>query len=306
MGLNRLQIVALLAIVAACRDRSPPDEPQVQPFGGIISASGGGPPSLASLKTGIPGTANGQTLSWNGTDWTLNDDCADPTRRYCIVDDLDTVGSACATVGRVFVGAPQNGGTCTITSTSTHPTYIQMSTAASATGGTRWGSSANSYSFGGGAGASCVTQLVHWTTLSTVSEEYITRSGFGVFTAFTDPADGVYFKYDRLANGDIFVFRTCANSSCTTLPLDGTNGTTNSPIAADTWYTVQICVNDTGTSATIAVNGTVRGTITATIPLESSSRRVAIGGNHIKSAGTTGRIADIDYYKASLPFGAAR
>jgi hypothetical protein len=298
--------IVFAALVAAACGNGPP-EPQVQAFGGVISpTSTGGTPTLGNLTTGIPGTANGQTLGWDGTTWTISDDCADPSRRYCIVEDLDTVGSACATVGRIFVGAVQNGGTCTITSTSGHPSYMQMSTAASATGGTRWGSSANSYSFGGGAGQSCVTQLVHWTTLSTSSEEYTTRSGFGVFTAFTAPADGVYFHYDRAANGDIFVFRSCANSTCTTLPLDGTASTVNSPIAADTWYTVQICVAAAGTSATMTVNGTLRGTITTNIPLESASRRVAVGGNHVKSVGTSGRIADFDYYKVSLPFGVAR
>lgn len=291
-------LIAIVLLVCSCGDNEPRR-------GNVISPTTL-PVSLTTLTSNIPGTETGQIIGWDGAAWTLDDDCADPSRRYCVVDDLDTVGSACATVGRVFVGAAQNGGTCTITSTSGHPTYVQMSTAASATGGTRWGSSAASYSFGGNAGQSCVSQLVHWATLSTSSEEYTTRSGFGVFTAFGEPADGVYFKYERAVTGDLFVFRTCANSSCTPLTLDGTNGTVNSPITADTWYTVKICVAAAGTSATITINGTLRGTISATIPLESASRRVAVGGNHVKSVGTSGRIADFDYYKVSLPFGVAR
>jgi len=302
------RLIATLALLAACGEKTEPKpKPEVKALGGVISPTAPAP-SLTSLTAGIPGTSNGQTISWDGTAWTLSDECSDPTRRYCHVDEMNFVSSsACATLGEHFLGAAQSGGTCTLSSTSTHPSIMVFSTVGSGTGGVRYSSAgAATFSFGGGAGESCVTELVNWQTLSTSGEEYSTRFGFGVFSGFAEPADGVYARYDRAANGDIFVFRTCTNSTCTTLPLDGTGGTTNSPIAADTWYTTKMCVNGAGTSATITINGSLRGTITTNIPLESASRRTGVGGNHVKSNGTTARLFNLDYVKISLPFSVAR
>ena len=146
-------------------------------------------------------------------------------------------------------------------------------------------------------------------TLSTSADEYSLRIGFGNFTTIgSDPADGVFALYDRAVQGDFWGLRTCANSSCSTLKLDGTNGTTSQPLVAGTWYVLRPCVAADGATVTLAVNGVTSGTIASgsAIPLEANARRVAIGSTLIKSVGTNNRTIDLDYLGFDLPFGVAR
>lgn len=312
-------VAALIGVtIKSTTDDTAEPATQIQGFVGPGFTSGGGgggggggsaTTSIASLTSGIPGTANGQILMWNGTTWALAPVYSSPANRAGWIDELDASGNTnCANVGTMFIGAAAGTGAgCTTTSLSGHPGMIQVATGTTTTGSVRFCTQVGSYAFGGGTGQSCTTALVRASTLSTASEEYNLRIGFGtIVTAGANPADGVFAVYDRAVTGDVWVFRTCASRSCTSQTLDGTGGTVSQPVVGGVWYLLEECVAANGASATIRVNGVLSGTITTTIPLESNSRRTGIGATVAKTAGTTGRIVDIDFIGYTLPFGVAR
>lgn len=341
MGLKKT--FALLAVVFAVGCSEPHAPVKDKKFGDVITPSGGGGLSSVTAATGAPftgagtagsplafaptlsaeiagtgsagaplkfttGTSNGQLLAWNGTAWALNGYYGDPAQRAGWVDEFDNSATSCATVGSHFIGVGTGTGvTCSTSSLSGHPGMLGLGTGSTAVGGCRYDTSNNAYAFGGSIGPICTTILMREATLSNSTDEYIFKAGFGVWAALgADPTDGVFAVYDRAANGDFWVFRTCASSSCTSLKLDGTAGTVSQPITGGLWNKIKNCVSADGTSATMTVNDVLSGTITTTIPLESGARRVGIGATMAKTVGTAGRIADIDYQSLDLPFGAAR
>ncbi len=143
-------------------------------------------------------------------------DYADLSKRSGWGDDFDITASNCATVGRYFVGAATGTAAgCSITSAAGHPSVEVFASGSTNTGGTRWVTSATAYGFGGNAGEQCAYQLVQVPTLSTASEEYVLKIGFGQFTGTVgaDPSDGAYVVYDRATAGsDVWGAKACASS----------------------------------------------------------------------------------------------
>lgn len=103
----------------------------------------------------------------------------------------------------------------------------------------------------------------------------------------SESVDGAYFEYDRL-NSTNWRVKTSSNSTRTT-------GSPTTPIAVDTSsHSFRIEVNADGTSVDFFIDDEFYATITTNIPT-GSGRETALGFSIIKSAGTTNRIADIDY-----------
>ena len=123
--------------------------------------------------------------------------------------------------------------------------------------------------------------------LSTVGNAFTLRVGFGDNTA-ADYANGVYFEYAQ-ATGNFWVTKTAKVGARTA-------NTTNSAVAANTWYRLRITV-DTTPTVTFSVNGTNvnTGTIATNVPVATTSLS-APNILIIKSAGTTSVNAMIDYF----------
>lgn len=309
MGM-KLAVTLVVAVLAACRGGATPDtdQPQARAFGGLISPTSVPSTTLASLTTGAPGTENGQQLLWNGASWNAEPDGADPAKRYLQICEFE-IGTTCVTLcGGYYVGAISGtGATCSYaTNTAGHPGVLSMQTGTAVTSGDRFAST-SALQLGNGEGTWCTRWLVAMNALSTSVTEYVFRAGFVEPSSNADSADAIEFVYDRPTTGDKWSLRTCNNSTCTTTIMDGTGGTTNQPITALAWYTLEACVNPAGTSATGSVNGVVSATNTTNIPT-GSTRLTSTGAQCFNNNGSVpvNQICYVDYSRNNFPFGVAR
>lgn len=140
---------------------------------------------------------------------------------------------------------------------------------------------------------------VAFPTLSTSAEEYIARVGF---LSIAPGDDHCYLAYDRggclngctTAVGDTWIGHCMVNGSDTSLKLDGTGGTTNSPVAAGTYYRVMVAWTASN-NVEFWINGTQRGTLTTGIPsgaADSTGAAILLE----KKVGTTARTMRVDQY----------
>lgn len=122
--------------------------------------------------------------------------------------------------------------------------------------------------------------------LSTSTEEYILRIGFGDVVLGTDIQNGIYFEYDR-TNSVNWRYKTANGGSRTT--------TTSSTAVTTGSHVLEILYTPSGTSASFWVDGVSLGAaITATIPTNSVGSNFQI----VKSAGTTQRTVSVDRIEA--------
>lgn len=119
--------------------------------------------------------------------------------------------------------------------------------------------------------------------LSTVTEEFSLREGFGSVNTSAAFINGLWFEYNRLASGDFWMIKTISSAA------GSTTNVLSVPVLADTWYILKIVINAAGTSAEFFINGASVGVITTNIPV-GTSRPVLPIMQIIKSAGTTDRI----------------
>ncbi|MFA6290304.1 MAG: hypothetical protein WC637_00910 [Victivallales bacterium] len=133
-------------------------------------------------------------------------------------------------------------------------------------------------------------------SLSTLAQEFAFAVGLHDATA-SDAVDGVYFLYDRTVS---------TNWQCVT-SSNSTRTTTDSGVAVTgaAWVRLKAIVNPAGTSVTYFINDTSVATITTNIPIAAgrvTGPRILL----LKSAGTTARTANVDYWYHQIRFAAAR
>lgn len=139
-----------------------------------------------------------------------------------------------------------------------------------------------------GGGALTFEAAVRIEDLSNATDEFDFRAGFldSVTAAGTD---GMFFEYDRNSSTNWNIVCLGAGTA--------TRTATTSAVAADTWYRLRIECNAAGTEVKFFINDVeVSGSpITgANIPT-GFAERTGIGCTLIKSAGTTERLAYVDY-----------
>jgi len=129
---------------------------------------------------------------------------------------------------------------------------------------------------------------------SDATNTFLVRAGFMAQENII-PANGIYFEYDPVANGN-------QNLWCMSR-RDNTQTSVDSGVdfgAATTFQRLRIEVNAAGTSVTFFVNETLVATITTNI-MTGSARRTGMAFGIAKSVGTTARLLYADYWRLSGP-----
>jgi hypothetical protein len=174
------------------------------------------------------------------------------------------------------------------TDSASHPGVIEAWSGSTATGksAVHMGDLTNANNFVVGGGETIQTSI-KVPTLSDGTNSYIARFGL-CDVAAADCANGIYFEYD---SGTSANWRIATAQGSTR-----TKTTSSSAVVAATWIRLKIVLNSNATLATYYVNGTSIGTISTNIPTGTSNTTAPMF-NIIKSAGTTGRGIDVDYYE---------
>jgi hypothetical protein len=134
--------------------------------------------------------------------------------------------------------------------------------------------------------------------LSDGTNTYTVRAGLGDSTVAGQPTDGVFVRYTHGTNSGKFECVTRSN---------GTETATDSGItvAADTWYTVDIAIDETAAEVVFTINGTEVATNTTNIPT-AVGRETGVQVSILKSAGTTARVLNVDFLGLRVEFTTAR
>jgi hypothetical protein len=147
-----------------------------------------------------------------------------------------------------------------------------------------------------GASFTSIMWRMKLSNLSTVGEEFSIYAGFGDVRGAGDQTDGVYFKYDRLTDGDFWSTNTASNTTRTK-----TVQTTVPDATAFNRYRIDIA----NALASFYVNDVLIGTNSTNLP--TGAGRVSCPLFKIeKSAGTTDRFIDLDYCTFTQFFDARR
>jgi len=140
---------------------------------------------------------------------------------------------------------------------------------------------------------SCEWRVAH-NALGTAIQHYNSYVGFfDNSNAAGDAIDGVYFKYSFNISPNWQIV-TSSNSVRTIT-------TTSIPVANALYQKLRIDVNDTGTLATYYIGGVSVGTIATNIPT-GAGRYTGLGWKIEKTAGTTNRIAYMDYISVGYTY----
>lgn len=132
---------------------------------------------------------------------------------------------------------------------------------------------------------------VKFPTLADGTESYQCQWGMGDNAGSGDQTDGIYFQYDNTSG--FLVIKSSNNSTRTT--------TTTSFTMDTNWNIYRISSNAAGTSVDFYVNGTNYGTIATNLPA-TGARSCGPLVKMEKTAGTTSRLLDIDYFYYSGEF----
>lgn len=162
---------------------------------------------------------------------------------------------------------------------------VQFTTGTTATGRAALALGATSKFFGGG--VATFEKMVYIPTLSTGTEEFNLRLGFGDLVTGADMVDGIYFEYNRPTSVN-WLMKTANNST-------RTSTATSVAVAAGVWIKLKIVVNAGGTNVDFYINGTLAGSITTNIPT-TVARVSAPTLIMTKSVGTTARTMLLDYF----------
>jgi hypothetical protein len=140
-----------------------------------------------------------------------------------------------------------------------------------------------------GGGVYTIEADIYITTLSDGTDTYTLRFGFGD-SMVGAPTDGAYFLYTNAGGGSPTPNWYRNTVSNTTL----TSTDTGVAVVAGAWIRLKAVVNAAGTSVEYFINGVSVGTNTTNIPTGTGRETGAIY-SIVKSAGTTARLADIDW-----------
>lgn len=120
--------------------------------------------------------------------------------------------------------------------------------------------------------------------LSDGTETYSATNGFSDDLTSPTPNNCVMFRYRHSVNGGRWE-AVCASG--------GTETATDTGVTADTLFSIfDIRINQSGTSCTFYINGSLVATITTNIPSVTMTLKFGI----LKSAGTTARLLVSDWY----------
>lgn len=168
-----------------------------------------------------------------------------------------------------------------------HPGIVSISTGTNASGRLTLSQYTDALVFQNGSGLYRMDSAINIPTLSTATQRYTYRFGFGDNLAAGDFVDGVYFEYYDLSSPN-WVLKTSANSV-------RTNVTSSVAVPAGNWETLRIDVLGTQT-ASFYIDGTLVGQITTNIP-SGSARTTGVVHKLEKSVGGTARNVLVDYVK---------
>jgi hypothetical protein len=205
-------------------------------------------------------------------------------------EDFFANGPIASFVGIWHPGSNGTGSTCwDYSGTALRPGIWRLNTGTTTTGYAEIDLVNQAYRapilFGGG--IYTIETDIYIGNLSTVTETYVLRFGFGDVPDGSDFVDGAYFEYSDVGSTPNWYKCTASNSTRTK---------TNTTIAAiaGAWKKLKIVVNADGTSVEYFINGTSAGVVTTNIPT-GAGRGTAAAFSILKSAGTTSRTVDIDW-----------
>lgn len=216
-----------------------------------------------------------------------------PTTHYYFYDDFD--GTALNPYSIGWQGGGTGGTSVTANSEAGTPGIHQVGTSTGATN-TRYMHRGLTGFLAGGGRAICEWR-VRIPTLSNGTETFTLKIGLHDSVS-SAPVDGLWFEYTDSVNSGQWQVKGSSNSTATT------TNTTSAP-AANTWYRLKIDINAAGTSAEFYVDGVSVGTVASNIPT-GSGRVFGPNAGISKSAGTTARTLDLDFFWIFQKFTSAR
>lgn len=145
-----------------------------------------------------------------------------------------------------------------------------------------------------GGGPITIEANIRLAALSTVTNRYVFRFGFGNVTGDV-PTQGLFFEYAEGTSGDVWRIRAINGAG------DSTTATVTA-IAATTWYRLKIVVNAAGSSAEFFVNDVSIGTLALNLPTGALAPRMHL--RQITAPAT--RSFDVDYFSLKQAFTSAR
>lgn len=218
-----------------------------------------------------------------------------PAHGWAVQFDRVTSGATDDGMLSVTSGSGATVSVLASTNEADHPGVCTLATGTTTTGRASCSTAMNTILLGGG--RIRFTALVKIVTLSDGTDTYTFRSGFGdeVGISFTEFVDGVAFRYSNGVNSGKWECYCRANDVETTAD----SGIT---VAADTWYCLQIEVNDDASSASFYIDGVSVATIATNIPSASTRDTSIVWAWMQKSAGTNAREARWDVVRAEQRF----
>ena len=242
----------------------------------------------------------GQAYIWNGSSFVLDRVDTKSNKRSKLFDDFLTGSTISGTVGELG-WVVTNSGTAAGVRLPTALGTNEFGMIGPATGTTTTGRSTlslNSSSIILGNGVLTVEARVYIPTIADATNNYIFRIGLGDVTTAGDMVDGVYFEYNRLVSASNWLIKTANNSVRTETISTGI-------INIATWMKLKFISNDIGSSTDFYVNDVLVGTIGTNHPV-AVGRQTGPIIKIEKSAGTTARSVNIDYYSIEKVFTTAR
>lgn len=150
-----------------------------------------------------------------------------------------------------------------------------------------------------GGGLTDFEVLLRLEALSSGTQEYVVRVGFGNDINANDYSEGIYFEYDRTASTS---WRICT----ATTPITTTNRTkttTAVTVNAGEWVKISATINTDATAIAYYINGTLVGAISTNIP---KGKLVSPIGKIVKTVGNNSRSLYIDYATSSIIYNTSK
>lgn len=133
--------------------------------------------------------------------------------------------------------------------------------------------------------------------LSGSGQTYAIRAGLMNSTGAGDGSHGVYFRYTDTQNSG--KWQGICRAASTETVLD-----TGVTVAASTWYRLDLEVSADNGTVEFFINGVSKGTVTTNIP--NHNQQVGCHVSLQKTAGTTARTMQVDFFDALGEFNSAR
>ncbi len=235
------------------------------------------------------------TLRYDGTSsrWRVDDVYSHliPTARFGLYYSHDMTDTASFNgLSSQVSGTGADNDRTVVTGVVGHPAIIQHQTGTTATGIAAMQTINNAIILLANNWFWNFEAMVRIPTLSDGTNTFTYRAGF-MDSATGDSTDGCYFRYTHsVASGQ---WQGVCRSN-------GTESVTGAgpAVVANTWYRLSININPSGTGVRFFVNDTeISSGITSNVPT-GAGRGTGFGSSIVKSAGTTERLADLDYIEA--------